>query len=73
MLVISFVFFLIFGFLALVLRFYMQYMDVALEPIIKPPYDQIVKTVNKYEQIVNNYLNINDYFTYQKMSLVDQD
>jgi len=73
LLVISFVFFLIFGFLALVLRFYMQYMDVALEPIIKPPYDQIVKTVNKYEQIVNNYLNINDYFTYQKMSLVDQD
>jgi len=73
LLVFSFVFFLIFGVIALVLNFYLKYINIALEQIIKPPYDEVVKTVNKYEQIVNDYLDINDYFSYQWLSLINED
>jgi len=54
---------------SLLFHSYQKYIDLMLEPIATPIQQDLIQKISSYEQFINDYIHLNNYYRYQKLSL----
>lgn len=72
-LIISFIIIFLCWFLSLIFYFYNKYLDIYSQPLADSQYSSYLQTVSKYENMISNYIKIDNFSNYVWISLLSSD